>query len=274
MEMVLNRHFTMTHQFSTCLFIDGKRDRFIPLDLKVDQTGAERALVLDSKFNRRLLSLKTDHNSNVNIPWPCGGMGDGDYLYAFNHVVMPIAQEFNPDFVIVSAGFDAAAGDRIGECLVTPNGYAHMIYQLKSLANGRIAVILEGGYNLKSIANSAVAVGKILMGGVPERIRDLVASPAAAETVDRVIKAQGPHWGCFRHHTYHLPTLVDQQSLSVVSLDGNFISLIFLKSDANSVSEVIRKYQTEKLRNELSFHVLPTFDEKLTKDFDNHALAS
>src|SRR6266536_5159975 len=51
---------------------------------------------------------------NVNIPWASQGMGDGDYLYAFQQVVMPIASEFDPDFVIVSAGFDAAAGDELG----------------------------------------------------------------------------------------------------------------------------------------------------------------
>ena len=37
---------------------------------------------------------------NVNIPWPTKGMGDGDYMYAFQQVVMPIAQEFDPDLVI------------------------------------------------------------------------------------------------------------------------------------------------------------------------------
>lgn len=39
-------------------------------------------------------------NRNVNIPWPSQGMGDGDYMYAFQQVVMPIAQEFDPDLVI------------------------------------------------------------------------------------------------------------------------------------------------------------------------------
>ena len=37
---------------------------------------------------------------NVNIPWPDQGMGDGDYMFAFQEVVMPIAQEFDPDMVI------------------------------------------------------------------------------------------------------------------------------------------------------------------------------
>lgn len=41
----------------------------------------------------------TSHR-NINIPWPSQGMGDGDYMYAFQQVVMPIANEFNPDLVI------------------------------------------------------------------------------------------------------------------------------------------------------------------------------
>lgn len=50
----------------------------------------------------------------VNVPWQGGGVGNGDYLAAFNYVLIPIAYEFAPDIVIVSAGFDAAAGDPIG----------------------------------------------------------------------------------------------------------------------------------------------------------------
>ena len=44
--------------------------------------------------------MKSDHKRNVNIPWETKGMGDGDYMYAFQHVVIPIATEFDPDLVI------------------------------------------------------------------------------------------------------------------------------------------------------------------------------
>lgn len=86
-------------------------------------------------------------------------MRDADYLYVFHHVVMPIAMEFSPELVfgdyfpmfvhtfsdphLVSAGFDAADGDDLGECHVTPAGYAHMTNMLCSLANGRVVVALE-----------------------------------------------------------------------------------------------------------------------------------
>ena len=79
------------------------------------------------------------------MAWSGAGYGDADYLYAFTRLIMPIAREFNPDFVIVSAGFDAAAGDPIGECELSTYGYSMMLQELMSLAGGKLAVVLEGG---------------------------------------------------------------------------------------------------------------------------------
>ncbi len=55
----------------------------------------------------------------VNIAWPRRGMGDSEYLAAFQQVVMPIAYQFNPQLVLVAAGFDAAQGDPLGGTCVT-----------------------------------------------------------------------------------------------------------------------------------------------------------
>jgi hypothetical protein len=49
-------------------------------------------------------------NRTINIPWNSSGMGDSEYIYAFHKVIIPIIYEFAPDFVLVSAGFDAAKG--------------------------------------------------------------------------------------------------------------------------------------------------------------------
>ncbi|KAL0396066.1 UNVERIFIED_CONTAM: Histone deacetylase 15 [Sesamum calycinum] len=98
----------------------------------------------------------------VNVPWSCGGVGDNDYVFAFQQVVLPIASEFNPDFTIISAGFDAARGDPLGCCDVTPAGYAQMTHMCSALSGGKLLVILEGGYNLRSISSSATAVIKVL----------------------------------------------------------------------------------------------------------------
>ena len=102
--------------------------------------------------------------TSVNVPWPCSGMDDGDYLHAFQHCIMPIAYEFAPDLVIVSAGFDAAQDDMLGGCLVSPAGYAHMTHQLMALAQGNLVVALEGGYTLDAISRSALAVVRTLLG--------------------------------------------------------------------------------------------------------------
>ncbi|RMZ88982.1 hypothetical protein DV736_g3779, partial [Chaetothyriales sp. CBS 134916] len=131
---------------------------------------------------------------NVNIPWPTKGMGDGDYMYAFQHVVMPIANEFDPDLVIVASGFDAAAGDELGGCFVTPPCYAHMTHMLMSLANGKIAVCLEGGYNFRAISKSALAVTRTLMGEPPDRLEATQATLSAVETVEKVRQIQSQYW--------------------------------------------------------------------------------
>src|SRR5207344_1173133 len=99
----------------------------------------------------------------VNVPWH-GGMGDAEHLAAFDRVLLPIARLFAPDFVLVSAGFDAAAGDPLGAMRVSPGGYARLTARLQGLAGGRVALALEGGYNLEAIAASAAACLGTLLG--------------------------------------------------------------------------------------------------------------
>eukprot|EP00775_Hariotina_reticulata_P011278 gene11278-11427_t len=70
----------------------------------------------------------------VNVPWDGPGAGDADYIAAFTRLLLPIAYEFSPELVIVSAGFDAAAGDPLGGCQVTPACYGHMTSLLLPLA--------------------------------------------------------------------------------------------------------------------------------------------
>ncbi|XWS60449.1 hypothetical protein CRYUN_Cryun07bG0037300 [Craigia yunnanensis] len=94
---------------------------------------------------------------NINVPWENDRCGDADYLAVWDHILVPVAKEFNPDIIIISAGFDAAVGDPLGRCQVTPYGYSVMLKKLMDFAQGRIVLALEGGYNLDSIANSALA---------------------------------------------------------------------------------------------------------------------
>ncbi|KAI9321337.1 hypothetical protein BX666DRAFT_2072215 [Dichotomocladium elegans] len=134
----------------------------------------------------------------VNIPWTCDGVHDGDYLYAFQQVVMPVALEFEPSFVIVSAGFDAAAGDHIGQCCVTPAGYSQMTHMLKSLAGGKLLLALEGGYNLEAIAKSSAACMAVLMGEPPATPGISQPSEKCIRTIENVKRIQAEHWKCFQ----------------------------------------------------------------------------
>ncbi|KAG7449601.1 histone deacetylase clr3 [Guyanagaster necrorhizus] len=131
---------------------------------------------------------------SVNIPWPGEGMGDAEYIHAFQHIVMPIAMEFAPQLVIISAGFDAAQGDPLGQCCITPAGYAHMTYMLSGLAGGRLVVALEGGYNVEAGARSALAVTKVIVGEPPDELPPMTASEQAAEAVWLVAKEQSKYW--------------------------------------------------------------------------------
>ncbi|KAJ5908684.1 histone deacetylase Hda1 [Penicillium taxi] len=187
---------------------------------------------------------------NVNIPWPDQGMGDGDYMLAFQRVVMPIAMEFNPDLVIVAAGFDAAAGDLLGGCHVNPPCYAHMTNMLMSLANGKVAVCLEGGYNLKSIEKAALSVTKALMGDPPDRLRTTKPTDAAVTTINRVMAAQAPYWQCMYPKRSDPPPWADR------------------------LHDVIRQAQSKSLFNKFKLIPLPIYREDISTSFSNQVLAS
>lgn len=135
---------------------------------------------------------------NINIPWSTGGMGDADYIYAMNRVIMLIAIEYDPDLVIISSGFDAADGDSIGGCHLSPNAYGYLTHMMKVLANGNLVVVMEGGYNLDAIANSALAVTKVLVGEVPGRPHTKVPQDATVLVVAQVIQEQSKYWKCMK----------------------------------------------------------------------------
>ena len=78
-------------------------------------------------------------------------------------ILFPVCKKFNPDLVLVSCGFDSARGDPLGGLSVDPEGYAYMVRRLRELAEGKMVIALEGGYNLDSISKSAEACVRQLL---------------------------------------------------------------------------------------------------------------
>ena len=102
---------------------------------------------------------------NVTLP---KGAGDADILRAFETKLVPAARNFKPDFILISVGFDSMRHDLLGQFDVTPEGFAAITRVVVGLADelcqGRVVSVLEGGYRLDGLADSAAAHVKALQG--------------------------------------------------------------------------------------------------------------
>lgn len=144
---------------------------------------------------------------NMNLPWNKVGMTNSDYLAAFFHVLLPVAYEFDPELVLVSAGFDSAIGDPEGEMCAVPEIFAHLTQLLMPLAAGKMCVVLEGGYNLTSLAQSVCQTVQTLLGDPAPRLSGLTAAcESALESIQNVRNAQSSFWSCFKHSEAHSGT--------------------------------------------------------------------
>ncbi|XP_015449495.1 histone deacetylase 10 isoform X2 [Pteropus alecto] len=131
----------------------------------------------------------------VNLPWNQVGLGNADYVAAFLHVLLPLAFEFDPELVLVSAGFDSAIGDPEGQMQATPECFAHLTQLLQVLAGGRVCAMLEGGYHLESLSLSVCMMVQALLGDpAPPLSGPMVPHHSALESIQSVRAAQAPHW--------------------------------------------------------------------------------
>ena len=148
---------------------------------------------------------------NINVGWNEKKMEDDEYLVVSEKLPMPVATEFNPDLVVVSAGFDGAFGD-MGECDITPECFARLTRRLKTLANGKVVCALEGGY-VRSVLCKCVesVLGSLLDAESNEKCEqelqkfyrnlgdnemlDCIDS-SAAKSIRDTIKAHSKYWEC------------------------------------------------------------------------------
>ncbi|WP_286858000.1 histone deacetylase family protein [Methanosaeta sp. UBA356] len=133
----------------------------------------------------------------VNVPLP-SGTGDEGYLMAYRELLVPMAQEFSPDIVLVSAGQDPHKDDPLGGMGLTASGFAAIAGVVKEVAdicsNGRVAAVLEGGYNLSAQAEAIVAEIRAFQGEVPD-ISGF--DPKVARRIDEIKSIHKAYWKCF-----------------------------------------------------------------------------
>ncbi|HRE90375.1 MAG TPA: histone deacetylase, partial [Myxococcota bacterium] len=103
----------------------------------------------------------------VNAPLP-PGLGDGDYCRIFEETLIPVAHAYKPDIVLISAGFDAHRDDPLGDQRVSDEGFAALTGIVSRLADevcdGRLVMLLEGGYDLRALGRSVRACVDVLGG--------------------------------------------------------------------------------------------------------------
>ena len=105
--------------------------------------------------------------TTVNIPLPAR-CGDAEYVPVFNQIIVPVARRFQPQLIMVSAGYDAHWADELALMQVSISGYIHMITIIKELADelcgGHLVFSLEGGYNLPALTAGVKSTFDVLLG--------------------------------------------------------------------------------------------------------------
>jgi acetoin utilization deacetylase AcuC-like enzyme len=128
----------------------------------------------------------------VNLPVPPGA-DDALYESLVQHVVVPLARSYQPQLVLISAGFDAHRDDPLANCAVSEAGFASMAASVRGVCEDMdvpLGAVLEGGYELEPLARS-VAVTMIVLGAPPRpRAPEVAVAPVAQEAVSRL----APRW--------------------------------------------------------------------------------
>jgi acetoin utilization deacetylase AcuC-like enzyme len=124
----------------------------------------------------------------VNLPVPAGS-GDAVWCSLIEHVVVPLGLEHHPGMVLVSAGYDAHVRDPLASCQVTREGYARMAASVRALADDLgvpLGIVLEGGYDLVALAESAVATLEVVGADSPPERAPVALHPLAGEAAGRL----------------------------------------------------------------------------------------
>uniref|UniRef100_A0A0N5AS48 Hist_deacetyl domain-containing protein n=1 Tax=Syphacia muris TaxID=451379 RepID=A0A0N5AS48_9BILA len=174
----------------------------------------------------------SQYKNIISIPLNASLNSEGDYIGALQHLVIPIAEEFQPDLVLVSLGFDSAYYDDLlenGQGIKAP-GYGHIMKLLHNHWPNKVLAILEGGYFWFSYTEAAAMATRGLRGlPLPKIVYPKRINACMAETI----------WNCLCHHSK------------------------YWKAAAKHLNEL----QNMQMRNGLSKYFLPTTKTFLGAEF-------
>ena len=154
----------------------------------------------------REIGVDEGEGYTVNVPFP-GRQEDADYLLAFDSILLPVFNSYAPELFLVSAGFDAHISDPLADMDLSSRSFGLMTQALLEAARDRaipIAMVLEGGYSVKALAEGVASVLETLArnGDTPlgSTWRPVGYRPSATVTtvLDRVRAALAPRWPCLR----------------------------------------------------------------------------
>uniref|UniRef100_A0A4W6G8R7 Histone deacetylase n=1 Tax=Lates calcarifer TaxID=8187 RepID=A0A4W6G8R7_LATCA len=198
---------------------------------------------------------------NVNMAFTGGlepPMGDAEYLAAFRTVVMPIANEFAPDVVLVSSGFDAVDGHAppLGGYKLTAKCLGYLTRQLMGLAGGRLVLALEGGHDLTAICDASEACVSALLGNeldpIPDEVLQQRPNANAVHSMEKVTETHSKYWrslqrsastlGCslseaLQREAEEAETVSAMASLSVANNRGCLWRCLFPRSEEEPMEE-------------------------------------
>ncbi len=133
---------------------------------------------------------------NINVPLPAG-TDDSGFIAAFKEILVPAAREFSPDIVLISAGMDACNNDGLAQMQMSVGGFSVLASIVKSIAkeccDGKVAAVLEGGYDLGLLSYSVAAVLDGFMGKDVE-MQTHEVSPQVRARLDEIKKIQRRFW--------------------------------------------------------------------------------
>jgi len=175
---------------------NGTQDIFYK-DPSVLFMSCHRSGIYPGTGNVRELGEEKGKGFTVNVPFMFGELGDKDYLKAFEKIFIPIAKEFKPELILVSAGFDCAEGDYLGGMSVTDVGFSQFTALLKDVCP-KIVLALEGGYCLEKLASGAAACVEVLLGSPPLEVTAELKMPhiGTDATISGITSVLAPYWKC------------------------------------------------------------------------------